>query len=261
MFHCTTSHSQVTKAHQTVLAFLSRKTTFLALEDWVTVPFSIIPPSRIQSLLSEVLSLPGLLEQLDDARHASSCVSHDLVEKAVDTFFNVLQRLDLWMQSFTAASPTTLFSVRLGDHDDLCIWFSSIYIANCLTHFWGFRAVCLMQLRELGVSFPDITKEKYASMEISSVPVLLDEAIQLSRYICQSTEFLMQDAMKIYGPYSVIFPLKVAYDTLSAGGKESDEDLRECRKMLDMIRRKGFHFPMFSYSDGDLYLSSCSLVS
>jgi hypothetical protein len=118
-----------------------------------------------------------------------------------------------------------------------------------------------MQLRELGISFPDITKDKYASMDISPGPTLLNEAIQLSRYICQSTEFLMQDAMKIYGPYSVIFPLKVAFDALNAGGKESEEDLKECRKVLDMIRRKGFHFPMFSYSDADLYLPSCSLVS
>jgi hypothetical protein len=119
-----------------------------------------------------------------------------------------------------------------------------------------------MQLRELAISFPDITKEKkYVSMRISPSSALINEAIQLSRYIYQSTEFLMQDAMKIYGPYSVIFPLKVAYDTLSAGGKESEEDLRECRKMLGMIRRKGFHFPMFSYSDGDIYLPSCSLVS
>jgi hypothetical protein len=202
--------------------------------------------------ISEVLSLPRLLEQLDEARHAPSCVPGDLIEKAVDTFLDVLQRLNLRMQSFTAESPTPLFSGRPGDHGDLCIWFSNISIANYLTQFWGFRAVCPMQLMELGIAPPDITKEKYVSMETSPGPALLDEAIQLSRHICQSTEFLMQDAMKIYGPSSVIFPLKVAYDTLKAGGKGSEEDLRECKKMLDMIRRKSFYSPMFSNSDADL---------
>jgi hypothetical protein len=135
MFHCTKLHSYVTKAHQVVLSFLSHKATFLALDDWVTVPFTIIPPSRIQSLLSEVLSLPGLLEQLDEARYASSSVSGDLVEKAVDTFLDALQRLNLWAQSFTAESSTPLFSVKAGENDDLCIWFSRISVANCLTHF------------------------------------------------------------------------------------------------------------------------------
>ncbi|OCK73910.1 hypothetical protein K432DRAFT_410311 [Lepidopterella palustris CBS 459.81] len=235
-----------------VLAFMSRKATFLALDDWVTVPFTLNPPRPIQALLSEVVVLPQLLEQLDEARYASSRASPELVEKAAVTFLHVLQRLELWMQTFSAESPAPLFSVRPSDHSDLCIWFPSVSVANSLTHFWAFRAMCLMQVRELGISFPDIRKEKYASMGITSGPALLGEAIELSRYIYQSTEFLMQDDMKLFGPSSVIFPLKEAYEILKVGGKQSEEDLRECRKMLDMIRRKGFHFPMFSNSDAHI---------
>jgi hypothetical protein len=246
---------------QVVLAFLCRKATFLALDDWITVPFTLHPPLPIQTLLSEVVALPKLLEELDEAPYGCSSASRELVERATDTFLYVLQRLDLWMESFTAESPLPLFYVKPGDHGDLCIWFPNISVASCLTHFWAFRAMCLMQVRGLGILFPDIREGKYASMGISSRSALLSEAIELSRHICQSIAFLMQDDMKIYGPFSVVFPLKVSYDTLKAGGKQCEEDLGDCWKVLDMIRRKDFHFPMFSSSDTDIYRSSCLLVS
>jgi hypothetical protein len=118
--------------------------------------------SNLMELASPELFIPGIYHKLftgfppglasssashhlhREARHASSCVPGDLIKKSVGTFLDVLQRLNLRMQSFTAESPTPLFSRRPGDHDDLCIWFSNISIANYLTQFWGFRAVCPM---------------------------------------------------------------------------------------------------------------------
>jgi hypothetical protein len=52
----------------------------------------------------------------------------------------------------------------------------------------------------------------------------------------------MQDSMKLFGPTSVVLPLRTAYETFEAGGHQSNHELNCCREILTDILNRGYSF-------------------
>ncbi|KAJ4290095.1 hypothetical protein N0V88_006601 [Collariella sp. IMI 366227] len=155
-------------AFPVVLAFLSRKPSFLAKEEWKTVPFLETSPSPVQALMSEAAAIPEILEKLDsNGADAVAC-------EALADFETILSRFS----------------------------------------------------------------------EHAAAGVKSDEAKRLSVMICQSIEYLMQEEMKLFGPTSVILPLRTAYETFKASGVQAIEELAWCKRIVGDIRNRGYGFMM-----------------
>ncbi|KAK4197801.1 hypothetical protein QBC40DRAFT_180108 [Triangularia verruculosa] len=198
-----------------VLRIQSRKSSFLASEEWRKAPFSDIAPSPMQTLMSEATIIPGIIEALSQNldRHAAVRVLAELEA--------LLERLASWEKSFhrTTAAPLFWFD---GDY----VWFDSLTTANGLTHCWAFKAICLTSIGKIAISFPDMCP----SAQLAHLP---QEARRVSALICRSIKYLMQEKMKLFGPTSIVLPLQTAYDTLEAGGSETEKDFAWCRKILE----------------------------
>lgn len=246
--------------HQAIEAFFSRKATFLASEAWLKLPQ---PATPMQSLLSHAAVIPSLLEQTDtilplgplSAPQQQSTIFGDpdgttTVHGLYISFRNALESLDSWEESLlrTAARPlywpvppmttATANTVAADDgattttttperHPEL--HFPDVSAANAYIHFWAFRIVCLTHLHLLEPISQQNTCSSLPSPSASvskspSASPHMHEILALSTKICQSMPFLLAADMRMYGPASTFFPLKVVHDTLRGQLQEQAEE-------------------------------------
>ncbi|KAK2738397.1 hypothetical protein FQN57_007074 [Myotisia sp. PD_48] len=236
-------------------AFQSRRSTFLTLDEWTSIPFKASPPSPMQSLLSQAAAIPPVLERVDLlAKFPETVETTKIIGKAVDELLNILELLRGWKHSLSRELAEPLYWVAAGPESpsNLVIrgyqrsdrqyghrlWFPSLMVASCMTHYWAFKIVCLLELNKLLSLYPTTTLYALESREnehsnpwpyhpfndqagLPSQARALDLAIN----ICQSMEYLMQDEMKLYGPASTFFPLKTAIECFKVGPLEGKDHL------------------------------------
>lgn len=65
--------------------------------------------------------------------------------------------------------------------------------------------------------------------------------------ICQSLDYLLQDNMKLYGPASTLFPLKVAYKTFQEDSTNAVEQLAWCQSTIARLVSKGLNIASFYF--------------
>ncbi|EAQ89375.1 predicted protein [Chaetomium globosum CBS 148.51] len=215
-----------------VLAFSSKKSSFLAREDWKSIPFRETPPSPVQSLMSEAAAIPSILERIDAEGDGAA-------EETLPAFEAALDRLDAWADGFCSSAPESspMFWIRPSeDAERSSIWFRNITVANALTHFWAFKVICLRNIDELRTSRAHPNSNQGTEM------AYFEEVKRLSVMICQSIEYLMQDRMKLFGPQSVPMPLHTAHEAFEAGVDRSRDELSWCREILKDLKNRGYAF-------------------
>jgi hypothetical protein len=215
-----------------VLAFLSRKSSFLAIDEWKTVPFRETAPSPVQSLMSEAADIPSILERMDVKG------ARVVAQESLQAFEAALDRLYAWADAFHSSAPESspLFWFQpSGAGGRRHIWFRDITVASALTHLWSFCVICLTNIDELRALC-------HVEANEGSTTAHFDETKRLSVMICQSIEYLMQDKMKLFGPTSLSLPLRTAYATFEAGGDQSAEELSRCKEILKDMRNRGYEF-------------------
>ncbi|RFU23710.1 hypothetical protein B7463_g12628, partial [Scytalidium lignicola] len=241
-------------------AFRSRRSTFLALDEWKVIPFHLHPPSSMQSLLSEAVTLPAALQNSDRLEILPLDKANVLAHEALLLFFDVLRRLKRWNESFRKEMhgplhwPNSTSTSKSSQPTSVLIcsptfWFPSISVANTLTHFWAFQIICLVHIHKLESSYASLDNERFVMETEVPVRSLKDNSIELATRICQSMKYMMQNDMKLYGSTSTWFPLSAAYDIFKYYGKETEEQLAWCRGIIAQLVQSGLYItPMFSRS-------------
>jgi hypothetical protein len=236
---------------------MARKSAFLAEPDWLTVPFSQHPAGALQSLISEAVCVPAILESLDQARQSDQGLGSELVERASGDLLEVYMRFDITKSAFATYLAAPLYYPPTASADgDAMIQFPGAYTAVTVIRYWTFRAICLMELRELSVSHPEIVQARRNDFE--AVPnlspgTLLADCTALARNIYQAIPYLAQTQMNIFGPTTTIFPLRTALEVLKAGGETTKDDFSRCKVVVASIRGRGYHLPNFDDNDLQRY--------
>ncbi|TAQ91390.1 hypothetical protein B7494_g312 [Chlorociboria aeruginascens] len=242
-------------------AFRSRQSTFLALEEWKTTPFRLHPPSSMQCLLSEAVSLPAALQNVDRLEQLPPDVANDLAHEALHPLLDILGRLKTWNESYRYGTQGPLYwsksvsstQTKASSSSHISLWFPCISVANILTHFWAIRVICLVHIDKLASSYVSLNYEGLLQKIHIPVKSLKDDSIELATRICQSMEYTMQDEMKLYGLASTLFPLSTAHDTFKFYGKETEEQLAWCQGIIANLARGGLYLaPLFSKASYDL---------
>ncbi|KAH8879293.1 hypothetical protein GQ53DRAFT_756106 [Thozetella sp. PMI_491] len=222
-----------------ILAFLSRKTSFLSEEQWKTVPFMYEKPSPVQRLLNHAVAIPGIFERIDSLAALSSDKALSTARECVATFESLLVDFDEWESDFRVETQFPSFWTKpKGPDGHPSIWFQSITTANALTHYWAVQIICRHNITELRAKFPELAEDATGAVE----PQPHESNLELAIKICQSIDYLMQDDMRLFGPTSAILPLRAAYDILSAAGPDAKEQLLWCQRIIARILGKGFQF-------------------
>lgn len=213
-------------------AIIRRKVTFLMNNEWQSVPFVVHRATRIQILLSHATAIPPLLEAMD-----SDTVDMQSHRAA---FLEMLRRLQDWEDSFVADSM--LVQAVDPEHFDLpidslflpnpCSTFSDVSHANCLTHCWAFRIVCLMELARLESSLESTTSAFNAGYGRRA------EVKGLCRNICKALPYLLQKDMSLYGSMSAGYPLHVVSESLRTTQLEDRDLITWCTTIKHHIQNR-----------------------
>lgn len=180
--------------------------------------------------MNEAAGISSILETLDAAGP-----SRHVAAEALYDFRTTLGRLDAWADALESSAASPLFWFEPSPEGKRqYIWFQDITVANALTHFWAFKVICLGNIDRLRTSF-------LGSGSVSRM-THFEEVKGLSIMICQSTEYLMQGEMRLFGPTSVILPLRTAYETFEAGGDQSREEREWCKGIFSDILARGHQF-------------------
>lgn len=175
---------------------------------WQNVPFIVHRATRMQVLLSHATAIPPLLEAMDSDTDPQSSQAGLL---------KILDTLRDWEDSFVADS---MLHQSVGPShfglpiDSLllpnpCFTFLDVSHANCFTHCWAFRIVCLIELAKL-----EATK---VGGPLNLLAVEFDsraEVKDLGYKICRALPFLLQKDMSLYGSMSAGYPLHVVSESL-----------------------------------------------
>lgn len=200
----------------------------------------------MQSLLTEAIILPALLHESDwvlknlAQRHFSD------INEMVCCFFDVLSRLDQLEKRlqkrdqpsyWPCGDATQPVESSASDDTRLILWYPNVTMANALTHLWAFRIVCLTEIKRFTMHDPFRDQEQ----PIRTGKLGLDfddlqaQMIALAKKISLSMVYLLQDEMKLFGPASTFFPLRIANQTFKATEQGQQVDIAYLEDIVDQL--------------------------
>ncbi|KAI3549293.1 hypothetical protein CSPX01_02401 [Colletotrichum filicis] len=219
-------------------AFETRKSTFLGAPEWKEEPFRRVVEDPLQALLSEACAIPAIFEMLDHCNDDSEPAAREAVVQFVD----VINRLDLWHKSanmMTMRGFTYLQKVSPADTTSLD--FPNITVANSLSHYWAFWIICVTQIQRLTAHHPNISQDCLLIVgEYPASEAVTQKVLQLATYILESTGYLMQEDMKLYGTASAFFPLHIARGALEMFGGDDEAICEQLARNAEIIRQQGY---------------------
>ncbi|KAJ4127387.1 hypothetical protein NW765_017339 [Fusarium oxysporum] len=216
-------------------AIISRSSSFIAEQQWVSGPFRDIPATPMQNLLTEAVALPPILRRLDLLLSLQTANSDSEKEALEITLHEILQRLRMWEEEYQGTRIGPLYWA-LEDSTSQCkdvrLWFDDVTVANALTHYWAFTAICLLHIQKL---------------QLLSQLYILDDTARLGYLrplikVCQSIPFLLQESLSLYGPSSVAFLLSTVVDTFRWNEEHGGTEVIVHEGVVDYAKSQGFYF-------------------
>uniref|UniRef100_A0A0B7KNL0 Zn(2)-C6 fungal-type domain-containing protein n=1 Tax=Bionectria ochroleuca TaxID=29856 RepID=A0A0B7KNL0_BIOOC len=176
-------------------AMASEKATFLASDEWKTIPFQHNGPSSMQGFLSQAATIPEIMQKAD-------LLNVETLEK--DGIHRLIELSDIATQLEASAItfeiepnapaywPSSQRSNVAGNgYPHLC--FSDLNAANAFTHLWAFEIVCLSKITELQTAFPCLENmgDSYFGDDILIKPNMRRQrCVDLAINICQSMKYM-----------------------------------------------------------------------
>lgn len=188
----------------------------------------------MQLLISDAATLPSLLEAIDNLGSLPSDTAISEAQRIRSGLLEVHKSLCKWKS--------------LHKIDATCPWFPNIITANVYTHALSFEIVCLTEIEKVD-SFLANHGSNFTSAAGQTQEVNYSDrkAWELADKVCQSIEYFLQEGMRLFGPASAVFPLRIAYYVLSRDSEGNQEGVRRCQGFIARIRRMGIsaipHFP------------------
>jgi hypothetical protein len=225
-------------------AFAFRQSTFLAMDCWLSIPFSTCPPSYLQHLLSSTIGLPeilGIIDGLSSLPEEESVLTaqraFETLSAAMDGLAETRQMLEDDCLDLMPIHPTNRLEI---------LHFPSITAANLYTHLWAFELLCILHIRRLIAMFPFPVQGLSLRIDEATLDVKEEQCIIL---ILRSTEYLMKEDFRLYGAASVVLPLGVASEALRCRlGRERGELHYWHTRVVSFVSGKGYPFVTEKFS-------------
>jgi hypothetical protein len=202
-------------------AFILRKATFFANDDWVKKPFQHHKAAPLQNLLGLAAHIPGILEKTDNFMHDSSDTAIDAAQERVAELMGSKANLEAWHSSFLQSTSTPLYWHRTAENalegDFELLWYRDLSTANIFTYLWSFQLICLTEIQSLLEQYPDL--ERLEHIRTDETKGIRNVCIELSIRIYQSMEYVLQEDFMLYGVSSAGFPLHTACKALELDAK------------------------------------------
>ncbi|CAG9986673.1 unnamed protein product [Clonostachys byssicola] len=212
---------------QILEAMASEKATFLALDEWKTIPFQQNGPSSMQGFLSQAAIIPEIMQKAELLNFGT--LEKDGIQRLIE-LSDIATQLEASAITFEIEpnAPAYWPSPKTNDATGNCypqLCFSDLNAANAFTHLWAFEIVCLSKINDLQTAFPclgNLGDSFYGDAILREPNVRRQRCIDLAVNICQSMEYMTREEWMMYGPSCAAFPIRMAFDVL-----ETDDRGRE----------------------------------
>lgn len=137
--------------------------------------------------------------------------------------------------------------------------FSSLMAANVHTHALSFETICLTEIEKVEMLLADygrtvrLAADETLEIDCSDRNARPQGGIHADRvHLCacdivRGVEHFLQDEMRLFGPASAVFPLRVAYEVLSKDYEGNRDNIKRCQRLISRIRERGISaIPHFS---------------
>ncbi|KAL7808182.1 N-terminal fungal transcription regulatory domain-containing protein [Trichoderma gracile] len=215
--------------------------TFLASPEWRTVPFQFVKANSFHALMTEATAIPSILVDIDRLKCGSPNAKPPFA--VLQALRNLLEALVSWNVSFQSLTNKPSFRILGKGPEQAQVWFPDITTANSMTHYWTFWIMCIVYIRKLRDDYPELRdQELLINGESPESPLITEMAIQMSTWIFQSIEYLVQDEMRLFGAISTTLPTRIAYQFLRYNHFYDRELLSWCERVIDGIRDRGYDY-------------------
>ncbi|ETS81555.1 hypothetical protein PFICI_06557 [Pestalotiopsis fici W106-1] len=191
----------------------------------------------MQELLTEAVNIPFVLEQFDllPTRPSGSTQTHN--NALQDEFRVLLKRLHSWKATYASKSQGPLYWSYPGDRppdpdEEIWLWFDNVVVANALTHYWAFTAICLVHIQRLRFATNDFSASSTIQTRAAYV-----EALSM---ICRSIPFLFEESHELYGPSSVAFLLSTVVSILNWDEELYGSRITINQNLVEYAKDQGF---------------------
>lgn len=191
--------------------------------------------------MTEATALPSILVDIDDLKYGSpGSNSPFLVFQALKDLLNALIT---WNITFQSLDNKPSFRILNKGTERPCLWFPDITSANSMTHYWAFWIMCVVYIRKLRDHYPELRDDDVLiNGESPESPIVTELAIQMSTWIFQSIEYLVQEEMRLFGAISTALPTRIAYQFLRFNHFYDYELISWCEGLIDGIRNRGYDY-------------------
>lgn len=191
--------------------------------------------------MTEATAIPSILVDIDQLNYGSP---NSRSPRAVfEALKSLLEALVSWNVSFQSLTNKPSFRILGKGPERAHVWFPDITAANSMTHYWTFWIMCIVYIRKLREDYPELRDEDLMiNGESPESPIITEMAIQMSTWIFQSIEYLVQDEMRLFGAISATLPTRIAYQFLRYNHFYDQELISWCERVIDGIRGRGYDY-------------------
>ncbi|KIW73486.1 hypothetical protein PV04_01600 [Phialophora macrospora] len=234
-------------------ALATRKSTYLAQQDWLTVPWKIQPKSdldQLQDIMAHIATLIEKAARLGTTTNTASDIALAQRIGLLQQGWAFHSQLQNWYQGFRRKRAGPLYnerpssarvSSRLASVFPKSLHFQSFEIARLHLSYWGillFLYITILAIPASSASDVDPTSSAVAGVKQNEFTHR--QALELARLIAQSMEYLLSEEMHILGPQKVFFALRTAMHVFSSTGGRGEMDW--CKAMFEELDRRGYPF-------------------
>ncbi|KAL7795951.1 N-terminal fungal transcription regulatory domain-containing protein [Trichoderma ceciliae] len=204
-------------------------------------PTFLASPNSFHALMTEATVIPSILVDIDGLKYGPTSSNSPVA--VFGALKDLLEALVNWNVSFQSLTNRPSFRILGKGPEKAHVWFPDITAANSMTHYWTFWIMCIVYIRKLREDHPELRDEALLiNGESPESPIITEVAIQMSTWIFQSIEYLVQDEMRLFGAISATLPTRIAYQFLRYNHFYDLELISWCERVIDGIRDRGYDY-------------------
>jgi hypothetical protein len=229
----------------------TRKSTYLAQQDWLTVPWKIHPKSDLDRLLDIMAQIASLIEEA--ARLNTTTTAFDIPQAQriglLQQGWEFHSQLENWYQGLLRkqAGPlyyerpsSTRFLSKLASVFPKALHFPNFEIARLHLSYWTILLLLHSSILTMPFSSPSDVNPNSGLVAAVDNECTHAQQLELARMIAQSMEYLLSEDMHILGPQKVFFALRAAMHVFTS--MEKVEEMGWCKEIFEELDRRGYPF-------------------
>ncbi|KIV96571.1 hypothetical protein PV10_00419 [Exophiala mesophila] len=231
-------------------ALATRKSTYLAHQDWLTVPWKMQPKSDFDKLLDIMAQIAILIEKARGLKMTlASEIPHVESMALVQQGWDFYSQLDEWYQGIIQKHNEPLYYEQPGSTQFVsaagCVFPTSLHFANfeiARLHVSYWSILLFLFDRVLTIPVSSLSNFDESFNFVTSVVNIFThrQALELARLIARSMDYLLSEDKHILGPQKVFFPLRTAMHVFASTDK--DQELAWCQNIFEELDRRGYPF-------------------